>query len=59
VPKEFLIAVRALVDFRYLAQAPEIDDDVCIRIDEALKEFHMHKDSIIKAGGRCGKGNHQ
>jgi len=55
--KEFLIAIWALMDFCYLAQAPKIDDNVCIQINEALKEFHMHKDSIIEAGGHCGKGN--
>jgi hypothetical protein len=44
------------MDFRYLAQAPEIDDNVCRRITEALTEFHTHKSAIIKAGARCGKG---
>ena len=56
VPKPFLTAVRALMDFRYLAQAPEIDDNICRRITEALTEFHTHKSAIIKAGARCGKG---
>ncbi|KAM6504101.1 hypothetical protein JOM56_001044 [Amanita muscaria] len=56
VPKDFLIAIRALADFRYLAQAPEISDQVCIEIDEALQEFHEHKDAIIAAGARVGKG---
>jgi hypothetical protein len=56
VPKPFLTAVRALMDFRYLAQAPEIDDNICKRITESLTEFHTHKSAIIKAGARCGKG---
>jgi hypothetical protein len=56
VPKDFLIAIRALADFRYLSQAPEISDQVCIEIDEALQEFHEHKDAIIAAGARVGKG---
>lgn len=56
VPKDFLIAIRALADFRYLSQAPEISDEVCTQIDHALLEFHDHKDVIITAGARTGKG---
>jgi hypothetical protein len=55
VSKGFLTAVRALMDFRYLAQAPTIGDDVCHLIEEALKEFHAHKLAIIEAGARCGE----
>jgi hypothetical protein len=55
VPKCFLIAVRALTDFRYLSQAPEISDEMCIKIQDALAEFHKHKDAILSAGGRTGK----
>ena len=56
VPRDFLIAIRALSDFRYFAQAPEISDEIRAVIDRALKEFHDHKDVIIKAGARVGKG---
>ena len=55
VPKDFLIAIRALADFRYLSQTPEISDQICTMIDDALQEFHNHKDSIISAGVRTGK----
>ena len=55
VPKDFLIAIRALADFRYLSQSPEISDEVCTQIDHALLEFHDHKDAIIRAGARTGK----
>ena len=55
VPKEFLIAVRALTDFRYLAQAPEIDEASCTKIESALLEFHAHKDAILAAKARCGE----
>ncbi|KAF8970295.1 hypothetical protein BDZ97DRAFT_1914618 [Flammula alnicola] len=55
VPKDFLIAVRALMDFRYLAQAPEIDDALCAQIESALQEFHAHKDAILVAKARCGE----
>ncbi|KAH9008669.1 hypothetical protein EDB85DRAFT_2078106 [Lactarius pseudohatsudake] len=40
VSKDFLIAVRSLMDFR---------------IDNALQGFHDHKSSIISAGARTGK----
>ena len=57
VPKDFLIAIRSLMDFRYLAQAPEISDQICNEIDTALEEFHKHKQAIVLAGGRTGKRN--
>jgi hypothetical protein len=56
VPKDFLIAIRALADFRYLSQAPEISDEMCTQINHALQEFHEHKDVIIAVGARTGKG---
>src|ERR1700761_3956355 len=33
VPKDFLIAIRSLMDLWYLAQAPEISEQVCMDID--------------------------
>ena len=57
VTKGFVIAIHALMDFRYLSQAPEIDDNVCDQIDHALQEFHMNKQAIIDANARVGKGN--
>jgi hypothetical protein len=57
VPKDFLIAVRSLMDFRYLAQAPEISDRTCDEIDRAIGEFHDHKHEIISIGARTGKGS--
>lgn len=56
-PRDFVIAIRSLMDFRYLAQAPVIDDIVCNRIGAALSEFHYHKPAILEAGVRVGKGN--
>ena len=56
VPKDFLIAIRALADFRYLSQAPEISDEVCTQIDHVLLEFHDHKNAIITSRARTGKG---
>ncbi|KAH9018300.1 hypothetical protein EDB84DRAFT_1589970 [Lactarius hengduanensis] len=47
VPNDFLIAVCSLMDFRYLAQAPEISEQDCVSIDNALQGFNDHKSSII------------
>ena len=55
VPLPFLIAIRALLDFRYLAQSPRIGDNVCKRITDALGLFHLHKQAILDAGARWGK----
>jgi len=55
VPKDFLIAIRALMDFRYLAQAQDINAGAITKIENALAEFHRHKDAITEAGARRGK----
>ena len=57
VPQDFLVAIRALMDFRYLAQARVITDETCAAIDKALQAFHDNKQSIIDAGARRGKKN--
>jgi len=54
-PRNFVIALRALMDFRYLAQAPVVDDNTSNMINAALKEFHDHKVAVLEAGGRLGK----
>jgi hypothetical protein len=55
VPSRFLLAIRALLDFRYLSQSPIIDEEVCKRISDALSLFHKHKQAILDAGARRGK----
>lgn len=57
VSRDFLIAIRAAMDFRYLCQAEEVDDECCNRIQAALDEFHAHKSAIVDADARVGKGN--
>jgi Plavaka transposase len=54
-PKEIVICIRALMDFRYLAQSPVIDTNVIQKISLALQEFHAHKESLLQAGVRQGK----
>jgi len=55
VPNDVLCAVRALVEFIFQAQSLLLYDDHLHSMDEALREFHHYKSSIILAGGRRGK----
>ena len=55
VPPRFLVAIRALLDFRYFAQSPRINEEVCQNIGNALSLFHQHKEAIQDAGARRGK----
>ncbi|KAF7973383.1 hypothetical protein HWV62_15483 [Athelia sp. TMB] len=57
VPKRFTTTIRAMTDFRYLAQAPKVDDNDCAHITASLNEFHQHKQAILDEGARVGKGN--
>ena len=45
------------MDFRYMAQSMQLDEQACTKIEEALNEFHDHKDSITAAGARRGKSD--
>ena len=56
-PPLFVIAIQALMDFRYLAQARQIDDNQLAWITTSLELFHHHKQSILDARARVGKGN--
>ncbi|KAF8121509.1 hypothetical protein EV363DRAFT_1457483 [Boletus edulis] len=47
-------AIRALMDFRYLVQAPVISSVTHNRIAVALVEFHQHKQAILNHGLRHG-----
>ncbi|KAI6019279.1 hypothetical protein BKA83DRAFT_4056954 [Pisolithus microcarpus] len=52
--QDIVIAVHALMDFRYLAQAPRITSIMQENISAALLEFHNHKDAITSEGLRRG-----
>ena len=56
-PPLFVIAIRSLMDFRYLAQSRQLDDDQLTQITASLQLFHTHRQSILDAGARLGKGN--
>ncbi|KAK7023105.1 hypothetical protein R3P38DRAFT_3317338 [Favolaschia claudopus] len=51
-PAPVIRALRALIDFRFLAQAPEMDQVTLTRLTDSLAEFHQYKQHIIDAGGR-------
>ena len=55
VPPRFLVAIQALVNFRYFAQSTIINEDVCNKIGDALSLFHQHKEAILNAGAHRGK----
>jgi len=52
-----VIAVHALMDFRYWIQAYRIVDMDLELIDSVLQEFPSHKHAILDAGLRRGTGN--
>lgn len=56
VSKEFLLCIRALSDFRYLAQSRSLDDKTLAEISNALTAFHQNKHAILNAKARVGKG---
>jgi len=49
--------LESLMDFRYHAQAYVMDEDDLDKLECSLANFHKHKDSILAANARWGKGN--
>lgn len=45
-------AVRALLDFVYIAQLPEATTSTIAELEDALDRFHEHKDVFIELGAR-------
>ena len=56
-PPSFVIALHTLMDFRYLAQSRQLNDNQLAQITSSLQLFHTHKQSILDARARVGKGN--
>ena len=52
VPRNALLAFRALLDFIYIAQYPTHDDTTLKYLADALSLFHRHKDILVKLGVR-------
>ena len=57
VPKEFVLCIRALSDFQYLAQSHSINNHTLSDISDALALFHRYKQAILDAGARVRTGN--
>ncbi|KAI5980755.1 hypothetical protein EDD15DRAFT_2186505 [Pisolithus albus] len=55
LPDDVLCALRAITEFIFLAQALFHYDETIHSLNEALREFHHYKSSILRAGGRLGK----
>jgi hypothetical protein len=53
-PRRFVVAIRALMDLRYMAQCPAPDDDLLACIDRSLSIFHENKDIIMTLRARMG-----
>ncbi|KAI6006094.1 hypothetical protein EDD15DRAFT_2191387 [Pisolithus albus] len=51
-PPCFIAAIRALLDFRYLAQMPVFNEQALAKLNTALAAFHADKHAILAAGGR-------
>ncbi|KAF8141813.1 hypothetical protein EV363DRAFT_1392225 [Boletus edulis] len=47
-----VVAIRALLEFRYMFQAPALTTACCDKVEAALQEFHRHKNAIIESGLR-------
>ncbi|KAG1794236.1 uncharacterized protein HD556DRAFT_1443180 [Suillus plorans] len=58
-PPGVVIAIRALMDFRYLSQATTINEAHCQNILGALSEFHDHKQDIIACSTHRGAQSKQ
>ncbi|KAF7326260.1 Fatty acid synthase [Mycena kentingensis (nom. inval.)] len=51
-PREVVCALRALMDFRFMAQAPQINESTLVHMEALLAQFHELKHHIIEANGR-------
>lgn len=52
----FVLALRSLMDFRYIGQAEVIDGNMINDMTIALDTFHAWKSAVLDAGARVGKG---
>jgi hypothetical protein len=52
VPRRFFVALRSLVDFRYLAQVLMFTTHSLDWVARALQDFHDNKDAVIYHGAR-------
>lgn len=50
--KDGIVAVKAILDFTYLAQYRSHSDETLAYLNDALQSFHKHKDFFIRMGVR-------
>ncbi|KAG1726017.1 uncharacterized protein EDB91DRAFT_1239705 [Suillus paluster] len=55
-PTDFISAIRALMEFKYLTEAPHFTKKQVVHLDCCLKVFHWLKQSIVDTGAWWGKG---
>jgi len=55
IPPRFIHTICALMDFFYLAQNPVHSPQSLQLMVQVLSEFHLFKDTIVKAEARKGK----
>jgi hypothetical protein len=55
-PPRFIIALRSLMEFRYLGQATTMNSNFIDSLSSSLANFHSNKVAILDAGARVGKG---
>ncbi|KAI6044770.1 hypothetical protein EDC04DRAFT_2865683 [Pisolithus marmoratus] len=55
LPDDMLCALHAITEFIFLAQGLFHYDETLHSLNEALREFHHYKSSILRAGGCLGK----
>ena len=52
VPPAMVRAVRAFLEFCYLVRRSQIDEDVLLKIDAAVRDFHQERESFREHGIR-------
>lgn len=52
IAKEGILAVKAILDFIYIAQYCSHSDETLVYLQDALNSFHQHKDFFIRMGVR-------
>lgn len=56
VPSKFVAALRAQLDYSYLAQSTEVSESDVEKIEDLLQEFHANKGIVHEKGYRTTEG---
>ncbi len=55
VNPQVMQAMRSLLDFIFISQSLLFSEETLVTLSDSLHNFHLSKESILKAGGRQGK----